>query len=429
MGRSDHSHIDFDRRARAHLRQFAFLQYAQQFYLGLKRQLAHFVEKKCAAVRELDSSGLASQSAGEGSAHIAEEFGLDQIPGNGTAVDSDERAVVPAAVVMDRAGNQLFSGTGLSLDEDRRVALEPRAQPDRARAAALWSCPRCLQSRSAGRVPSAACAPLRAGLALHRAVDNENQGVEIDRLRHIVIGAQLHRFDGGLDGAKCGNDDDGCLESLLRDCAEQLEAGGRHAQIGNYELRLEFLEYGPRFVPSWARDTRYPASSNCIFITRRRLLSSSTTRMRLCFIRSLLSQILRNGHGPGSSTRKMVPRLHWAGRSELPPMLRGDVCSDGEPESGAVFLGCEEGIEDALLCFGSNAASAVATSMQRRPEVGRSCGSDGHHWLCRLHRIENEIEEELLDLLGIAFNLSRWLCVCNSAARPVAGLRLAGRAW
>src|SRR5690242_6227594 len=98
---SDDPHIDFDRRVLPELCQLAFLQNTQELYLCLKRQFPHFVQEKRAAIREFDAAGLSGHRAGEGSACVAEELRLDQVPGNGAAVDGYKRTIVPAAVVMN----------------------------------------------------------------------------------------------------------------------------------------------------------------------------------------------------------------------------------------------------------------------------------------------------------------------------------------
>ena len=54
---------------------------------------------------------------------MPEQFVLDQVLWNRTAVDRDERAVAPRPAVVDRAGRQLLAGTGLALDEDRRIRV------------------------------------------------------------------------------------------------------------------------------------------------------------------------------------------------------------------------------------------------------------------------------------------------------------------
>ena len=76
----------------------------------------------------------------------------------------------------------------------------------------------------------------------------EDQRFEVDGLGHVIVGAHLHGFDGGLDGAEGGDDDDGGLHALFRDSAEKFEAGGGHAEVGDDELRLDLLQHRPGLV-------------------------------------------------------------------------------------------------------------------------------------------------------------------------------------
>ena len=69
----------------------AFLQYAQQLDLQGERHVADFVEKERAAVGRLEKADPAGASAGKGALGMAEEFGFEQLFGNGAAVDGDER--------------------------------------------------------------------------------------------------------------------------------------------------------------------------------------------------------------------------------------------------------------------------------------------------------------------------------------------------
>ena len=49
---------------------------------------------------------------------MAEQLGLDQVRGDGAAVDGDEGAPAPGAGLVDGAGEQFLAGAGLALDQD-----------------------------------------------------------------------------------------------------------------------------------------------------------------------------------------------------------------------------------------------------------------------------------------------------------------------
>ena len=64
--------------------------------------------------------------AGEGAALVAEELGLDQLLGDGRAVDLDEGPSRRAEQGVDGAGHQLLAGAVLAVDEHAAVARARR---------------------------------------------------------------------------------------------------------------------------------------------------------------------------------------------------------------------------------------------------------------------------------------------------------------
>ena len=64
-----------------------------------------FIQKDGAAVRELEAAGSVFQCAGKGTFNMPEEFALEQFAGYCRAVDPDQGAFVPLALLMDRACN------------------------------------------------------------------------------------------------------------------------------------------------------------------------------------------------------------------------------------------------------------------------------------------------------------------------------------
>jgi len=64
--------------------------------------------------------------AGEGAAFVPEQLTLDHAFGQRGAVDLDEGTVRTGAVVVDRLGDELLAGAGLTRDQDARVAARDR---------------------------------------------------------------------------------------------------------------------------------------------------------------------------------------------------------------------------------------------------------------------------------------------------------------
>ncbi len=118
VGGGDQAHIDLDVAGAAHPAEFALLQHAQQLDLHHRRQFADFIEKQGAAVGDLEEAGLLLDGAGEGAFFVAEEFALEQVFGDGAAVDGDEGVLPPLAVVMDRLGDQFLAGAAFAGHQD-----------------------------------------------------------------------------------------------------------------------------------------------------------------------------------------------------------------------------------------------------------------------------------------------------------------------
>ncbi len=80
----------FDGAAGAHALDLPALQGAQQLGLQVQRQLADLVEEEGAAVGLLEGALARVGGAGEGALLVAEELALDELLGDGGAVDGDE---------------------------------------------------------------------------------------------------------------------------------------------------------------------------------------------------------------------------------------------------------------------------------------------------------------------------------------------------
>ena len=97
------------------------LQRAQDLDLQRQRHLADLVEEQGAAVGRLEAARLVADGAGEGAAHVAEQLRLEQVLGDGAAVDGDERALGARRAAVELARDQLLAGAGLAGDEHRDV--------------------------------------------------------------------------------------------------------------------------------------------------------------------------------------------------------------------------------------------------------------------------------------------------------------------
>src|SRR5690606_4037282 len=60
---------------------------------------------------------MAFESAGEGTAFVTEQFGFDQIGGNGAAVDSHHRLLVTRGGSVNRAGDDILADAAFAFDQ------------------------------------------------------------------------------------------------------------------------------------------------------------------------------------------------------------------------------------------------------------------------------------------------------------------------
>ena len=91
VGGGDDAHVHLDGAVAADAFQFALLEHAQQFGLDGGGNLADFVQQDGSAVGQFEPAFAFVESAGKRALFVAEELALDEVSGNGGAVDLDER--------------------------------------------------------------------------------------------------------------------------------------------------------------------------------------------------------------------------------------------------------------------------------------------------------------------------------------------------
>src|SRR2546430_12623610 len=115
--RGNHAHVDGNRLPGADARDDALLQRAEYFRLRRQAHIADFVEEECPAIGKLELPRPIRERPGEASLHVAKELALDQLGGNGGAIDFDEGTRRTRAERVNRARDQLFSGAVLAGDQ------------------------------------------------------------------------------------------------------------------------------------------------------------------------------------------------------------------------------------------------------------------------------------------------------------------------
>jgi len=119
VGGADDADIDFSRLVAADAFKLAFLQHAQQFGLQGQGQFADLVQKDGTEMRVFKTSGFGAVGPGKGSFFVAEEFGFEQVFGNGRAVDLDEGVGLAVGEFMDDAADEGLARARFAQEQHR----------------------------------------------------------------------------------------------------------------------------------------------------------------------------------------------------------------------------------------------------------------------------------------------------------------------
>ncbi len=144
--------------------------------------------------------------AGEGAFFVAEQFAFDQVFGHGGAVDGDEPVVAPGAQLVNGPGHDLFAGAALA-----QQGTGDAGGGDFLQHAADFEHLGVIGDQPFQR------GLLQAGEAavfffqvkdVEGALDDQVQGLGLDRFFVIVVGTHGHRADGVFMIGLAGHDND-----------------------------------------------------------------------------------------------------------------------------------------------------------------------------------------------------------------------------
>src|SRR5581483_3518754 len=236
VGGRDQAEVDLDRLLGADGVDLALLQGAQQLHLRVERQLPDLVEEQRAAVGLLELADALVHRTGEGAPLVPEQDALDQVLGDGAAVDGDEGPRLALALALDGARDQLLAHARLALDQDRDVGARGSAAERHRALHGLAADDEVGEGERALRLLADAGDLALQRLDLERAVDRHLEPLGRGRLDHEIDGAGAHGVDGGIDGAVCGLHDDGGRAGLGSHALEHLHAvDSRHDVVEQHE--------------------------------------------------------------------------------------------------------------------------------------------------------------------------------------------------
>ena len=128
MGCGDHPHIHGHGPGSAHWVDHAFLQNPQEFDLQFQWQVADFIEEYRAVVRQFKTSHPVGHRAGERAFFVAKELALDEVLGDGRAIDGNEIGASTRREFVQRARHDFFAGSALAGDEYGGVGRRDHGQ-------------------------------------------------------------------------------------------------------------------------------------------------------------------------------------------------------------------------------------------------------------------------------------------------------------
>src|SRR5207249_2797829 len=116
VGGREQPHVGLDGLVAADALEALLLEQAQQLRLRQRGHFADLVEEQRAARALLELADALALGAGERALLVAEQLALQEGFGDGGTVDSQERPLPAAAVLVDGAGDQLLAGAALAED-------------------------------------------------------------------------------------------------------------------------------------------------------------------------------------------------------------------------------------------------------------------------------------------------------------------------
>jgi hypothetical protein len=258
VGRGDHAHIDVDLLVASKLGELGVLEHVKQLCLQCRFHLADLVEEDRAAVRLLEFADAGRGRAGERAFLVAEQLALEQLRGQGSAVDLDEGLVAARGALMNRTGDEFLAyaalaanqhgdiAVGYLLDDERHLAHDGTLAPADERVALI-----------------VAQLPAQIGQLVHQTVALEglfDRRIERDLtksfgivgLDHVVGGAEANGFDNRCRVLAARQHDDLQLGSRRFQRLQRLQTvHARHRDVEQHDVRrLALADRGDDFIPA-----------------------------------------------------------------------------------------------------------------------------------------------------------------------------------
>ena len=225
----DETDVDRDLGISPHGTHLAGLQDPEQLRLEREGHVSDLVEEQGAARRGDDQSAARPLGPGEGSAHVPEELGLQEVIRDRTAVDRHEGSPGSWARIVEGPGEHLLPGPALSEEQDRHVGGRGAVQSREELGHRGASRHDVLRPRTDG-------AELRGTSESSGSPDLLHELVALERLRQEREGASPRGPDRLVDRTVGGEDEDReRRERALQRLEERQPVHARHPQVGHHD--------------------------------------------------------------------------------------------------------------------------------------------------------------------------------------------------
>src|SRR5215469_8065788 len=122
VGGGDDPYVNLQLLHAAQVHELAILQHPQNLALGVQAHCTDFVQEQSAPVGDLKQPLLGGDGAGERALDVPKERRFQQVRWHRSSVHRNKGALPPRRVKVNRLGDQFFSRSTLSLEQDGRAA-------------------------------------------------------------------------------------------------------------------------------------------------------------------------------------------------------------------------------------------------------------------------------------------------------------------
>ena len=235
-GRQD-TNIHLDHFVGAERGEFLLLNNSQQFGLRLGADGAHFIEENSALVGDFKRAFPGVNRAGEGTLHVPEQGGFQQITRQGAAVYGDESMVHPRRIGVDGLGHQFFAGAGFAGHQNGRAAGGHLSDKVKHPQHTLTL------AHDIGEAVALLERALELGVFVQQAlagndpVDFDQQFVIVPGFGQIIVGTQFYGLHGRFHGTESRDHENGCIAVPFANVPQHFHAGFfRHHEVQQHQV-------------------------------------------------------------------------------------------------------------------------------------------------------------------------------------------------